>query len=242
MRSEEALSFLHTHTNLSFSNCRLTPWRRGIMYLLKSLVLGFLTSASLTIASPIASPLPQLNITDYFGSGCPTGGGLTSTLGAFNSTTGTFPLLFTLSNFTPQIGEFGNSGLRMCDITATLTVSAGYKAIVNAHGTQARSTGELGLDKDTTLSLRGTYQFVERFEVQSIGMLSAPGPISGTFAKLITPVDGDKGIVGPCTGSGELGIEFQARTVREDGAGKGNGVVVSDTRWGLETEVEVVKC
>lgn len=78
-------------------------------------------------------------------------------------------------------------------------------------------------------------------------MVDISGPTSGTFGRLITPVEGDKGLVGPC-GSGQLDIEFQARLVRSSsttGAVVGvseRGEAADGMAWVLSTDVEVQKC
>jgi hypothetical protein len=118
--------------------------------------------AYLVVGDPSA-PQPQLVNITYYGSGCPENGGLDAKIGSIDANTSIAPLTFTLSHFTPTLGSFG-SGLRMCDITAYISVDTGYKVAVNARGTTARGYANLG--GNSTLALRGTYQFAERFEVQ----------------------------------------------------------------------------
>ena len=77
-------------------------------------------------------------------------------------------------------------------------------------------------------------------------MLDVAGPLTGPFAKLLAPSDGDKGVVAPC-GGGELDIEFQARAVEDEGFAKMSegvwtGRAVNETSWTLSTDVQVVKC
>ncbi|PVI07238.1 hypothetical protein DM02DRAFT_723790 [Periconia macrospinosa] len=78
-----------------------------------------------TAAPPSPSPAkPALTDISYWGSACPANdiNGLTTSIGPLNTTTNTYPLTFTLSNFLPKLdGSFGSS-LRMCDIVGTLVV------------------------------------------------------------------------------------------------------------------------
>jgi len=109
------------------------------------------------------APQPQLVNITYYGSGCPADGGLTTKIGPLDTKTSISPLTFTLSDFTPTLGSF-ESGLRMCDIVAYISVDSGWKIAVNARGTQAE--GQASLDSSTLLGLRGTYQFSDNAEVQ----------------------------------------------------------------------------
>lgn len=70
------------------------------------------------------------------------------------------------------------------------------------------------------------------------------GPHAGQFDKPLQPsIDGDRGIIGPCTG-GELDIEFQSMTTQDL-----NPLVempvktsVGDTAWTLSTDIDVSQC
>ncbi|KAJ4286748.1 hypothetical protein N0V90_013000 [Kalmusia sp. IMI 367209] len=176
----------------------------------------------------------------YWGSACPQNG-LTFTMGSLNTTTSTLPLTFTLANFLPALGSFGSS-LRMCDIVSTVVLPEGWKVTLNARGTTA--SGNAALPGNATMFLRGTYAFAQSAEIQSIGMLDVTGPLTGLFARRLTPEEGDKGAVAPC-GGGELDIEFQARAVQDSYPPWGNGMqrrAVNETSWTLSTDVEVSKC
>jgi len=200
-----------------------------------------LGSAVGTWGLAIAAPQPQLVNITYYGSGCPaeSATGLTAHIGALDAKTNIAPLTFTLSNFTPTLGSFG-SGLRMCDIIAFLSVDRGYKIVVNARGTQAQ--GYASLDNTTLLALRGTYQFADKAEIQSIGMLDVNGPVTGTLTKHLTPSDGDQGVASLCAG-GELDIEFQSRSVKDLRSPMGVLAAGADnTTWTLNTDIEVLSC
>jgi hypothetical protein len=72
-------------------------------------------------------------------------------------------------------------------------------------------------------------------------MLDVEGPLTGQFARHITPVDGDRGIVASCTG-GELDIEFQARAVGDFVSAMSNQKAANGTSWTLTTDVDVLPC
>lgn len=78
-------------------------------------------------------------------------------------------------------------------------------------------------------------------------MLDVPGPLSGPFSRLVTPVEGNgKGVEGPCGGEEtEVDVEFQARAVNDsygEGGVGGLGGSAVDTAWSLTTDLEVLKC
>ena len=77
-------------------------------------------------------------------------------------------------------------------------------------------------------------------------MLDVPGPLSGPFSKLLTPVEGNaRGVEGGCEGEEtELDIEFQARAVNDTYGETTEGMttMVADAKWTLMTDVEVVPC
>jgi hypothetical protein len=126
---------------------------RATVFLVASLVTGNLLV-----------PQPKLENITYSGSACPAkGGGLKTIIGSIDTNTGIAPLTFELPDFTPIPGTFG-AGLRMCDIVAYISIDSGYKITVNARGTTARGYADLG--GNSTLALRGTYQFAESFEDQ----------------------------------------------------------------------------
>ncbi|KAF2119503.1 heterokaryon incompatibility protein-domain-containing protein [Lophiotrema nucula] len=193
----------------------------------------FLSSVVSVLGQSGPLPKPQLDIVDYYGSACPAGG-LSASIGPINATTNTGTLSFTLSNFAPTLGSFG-SVLRMCDVLANVSVASGWKVAVNAHGTQAQ--GYATFDNNTMLALRSTYQFTNNFEVQSIGMLNVDGPLSGQFARHLTPADGDQGVTGPCEG-GQMDIEFQSRAVGSY-MKKLLKIGTNETAWTLSTDIEV---
>jgi hypothetical protein len=73
-------------------------------------------------------------------------------------------------------------------------------------------------------------------------MLDVDGPLSGMFAEGLIPEDGDKGVVAAC-GGGEMSIEFQSRSVRDNAKlGIRRRQVGNDTTWTLTTGVQVEKC
>jgi len=72
-------------------------------------------------------------------------------------------------------------------------------------------------------------------------MLDVSGPLTGPFARRLTPADGDKGVLGPCEG-GELDIEFQARAVEDFVLGVRPRRAINGTSWTLTTDVEVSWC
>ncbi|KAF2012819.1 hypothetical protein BU24DRAFT_412141 [Aaosphaeria arxii CBS 175.79] len=202
------------------------------------IALLLLGSASIVVGQSDSAPQPKLEDIAYWGSACPDGG-LSMVVGPVNPTTNSALLTFTLSNFLPTLeGPFGSS-LRMCNIVSHVTVEKGWKMKINSRGTTAQ--GNAVLPGNATMFFRSTYFFAEIAETQSIGMLDVPGPLSGPFAKLLTPSDGDAGIVAPCTGS-ELDIEFQARAVKDETLKALRRRASNETTWTLSTDVEILRC
>lgn len=213
-----------------------------------------LSSAVSALGQDDPAPQPKVGNITYWGSACPEGG-LDTVIGPVNATTNIAPVTFTLANFLPALGSF-TSSLRMCNIVSNIIVDKGWKVMVNARGTSAQ--GNTDLPGNATMFLRSTYFFSEKAEVQvsailfrnlcldteshqSIGMLDVKGPLTGQFAKRLTPVDGDKGAVGPCTG-GELDIEFQARAVEDYFSKMLRRRAANETSWTLTTDMEVSRC
>ena len=128
-----------------------------------SILALFLFSATCISSQTVLAPqLEIVNIT-YYGSACPEGHQLNATIGALHTTTNTAPLTFTLSDFVPALGS-ADFALRMCDIIAYLSISPGWKLSVNARGSQAR--GPLNLNTNSSVGMRGTYQFADNAEAQ----------------------------------------------------------------------------
>ncbi|KAF2477212.1 uncharacterized protein BDR25DRAFT_349146 [Lindgomyces ingoldianus] len=225
-----------------YGNERSSSWQFALQLL--SSILYVATSNSST-ASALGqgdlAPQPRVANITYWGSACPEGG-LRAVIGPVDATKNIAPLTFTLANFLPALGSFGSS-LRMCNIVSRIIVDNGWKIMVNARGTNAQ--GNTNLPGNATMFLRSTYSFAEKAELQvnteshqSIGMLDVKGPLTGQFARRLTPVDGDQGIVGPCTG-GELDIEFQARAVEDSISKMLQQRAPNETSWTLTTDMDI---
>ncbi|KAF2793400.1 hypothetical protein K505DRAFT_337836 [Melanomma pulvis-pyrius CBS 109.77] len=196
-----------------------------------------LSSAVSALGQDDPAPQPKIANITYWGSACPEGG-LDAVIGPVNATTNIAPLTFTLANFLPALGSFGSS-LRMCNIVSHVIIDKGWKVMVNARGTNAQ--GNTDLPGNATMFLRSTYSFSEKAEIQSIGMLDVEGPLTGQFTRRLTPVDGDQGVVGPCTG-GELVMEFQARAVADSISKMLRRRAPNETTWTLTTDMDVSWC
>jgi hypothetical protein len=72
-------------------------------------------------------------------------------------------------------------------------------------------------------------------------MLDVKGPLTGQFAKRLTPEAGDQGATAPCAG-GELDIEFQARAVEDYIPETSRRSAVNETSWTLTTDIDIVRC
>ena len=71
-------------------------------------------------------------------------------------------------------------------------------------------------------------------------MLDVAGPLTGPFAKRLTPENGNQGATGPYAG-GELDIEFQSRAV-EDLVKRSQRQAPNETSWTLATDLEIIQC
>lgn len=115
------------------------------------------------------APLPSFANITYWGSACPEGG-LDAAIGPVNATTNIASLTYTLANFLPALGSF-DSSLRMCNTVSNIILDKGWRAMVNARGTNAQ--GNTDLPDNATMFLRSTYSFSEKAEIQ-VSTVSIP--------------------------------------------------------------------